>query len=149
MPMTCRVTGMSSLLKVNHLSSLNWALWCWSLRNTVLLPRIFIALVPTEFERYHYLFYLISNSKLSILFPQEDEDGHLVVLEIIQDLTVKAQEVFLDHFARLGVFSKVLQLAGPPEPAQAVKKEEPVVSYLFDPPCPSLLVTRRLFFNHC
>lgn len=64
------------------------------------------------------------------LLLQEDEDGHLVVLEIIQDLTVKAQEVFLDHFARLGIFSKVLQLAGPPEPVP-IKKEEPVVIFYF------------------
>lgn len=30
-----------------------------------------------------------------------------MVLQIIQDLMVKSQEIFLDHFARLGVFSKV------------------------------------------
>jgi len=52
----------------------------------------------------------------------------MVVLEMIQDVTVKAQDIFLDHFARLGVFSKVLQLAGPPEPVQTVSKEDPVVS---------------------
>ena len=45
---------------------------------------------------------------------QEDEDGHLTSLQVIQDLMVKCQELFLDHFARLGVFSKVLSLAGPP-----------------------------------
>lgn len=38
-----------------------------------------------------------------------------MVLAIIQDLMVKAQEIFLDHFARLGIFSKVQSLAGPPE----------------------------------
>lgn len=60
---------------------------------------------------------------------QEDEDGHLVVLQIIQDLTIKAQDIFLDHFARLGVFSKVLQLAGPQDAnAAAVKKPEASVS---------------------
>lgn len=36
-----------------------------------------------------------------------------MVLQIIEDLMNKAQDIFLDHFARLGVFSKVLQLAGP------------------------------------
>lgn len=52
----------------------------------------------------------------SVFFSeQEDEDGHLVVLGIIQDLMLKAQEIFLDHFARLGIFSKVQALAGPPE----------------------------------
>ncbi|XP_018329894.1 E3 ubiquitin-protein ligase HECTD1 isoform X2 [Agrilus planipennis] len=52
-----------------------------------------------------------------ILCPpvMEDEDSHLVVLAVIQDLMMKAREIFLDHFARLGVFSKVRQLAGPPE----------------------------------
>ena len=33
-----------------------------------------------------------------------------MVLQIIQDLMVKSQDIFLDHFARLGVFSKVQQL---------------------------------------
>lgn len=43
---------------------------------------------------------------------QDDEDGHLVVLTIIEDLMTKTQEAFLDHFARLGVFSKVQALMG-------------------------------------
>ncbi|KAI4462742.1 e3 ubiquitin-protein ligase trip12 [Holotrichia oblita] len=51
----------------------------------------------------------------TVLDNEEDEDGHLVVLAVIQDLMVKAQEIFLDHFARLGIFSKVQSLAGPPE----------------------------------
>ncbi|XP_069704389.1 E3 ubiquitin-protein ligase HECTD1 isoform X7 [Periplaneta americana] len=60
------------------------------------------------------------------IIKTEDEDGHLVVLQIIQDLMTKAQEIFLDHFARLGVFSKVLQLAGPQDTqeAQSNKKDE-------------------------
>ena len=45
---------------------------------------------------------------------QDDEDGHLTALHIIQDLMTKSPQVFLDHFARLGVFNKVLGLAGPP-----------------------------------
>ncbi|XP_030767252.1 E3 ubiquitin-protein ligase Ufd4 isoform X3 [Sitophilus oryzae] len=48
----------------------------------------------------------------------EDEEGHSVVLAIIQDLMVKAQKVFLDHFARLGIFTKVQALATPPEPQE-------------------------------
>lgn len=43
---------------------------------------------------------------------QDDEDGHVVVLTIIEDLMTKTQEAFLDHFARLGVFSKVQALIG-------------------------------------
>lgn len=47
-------------------------------------------------------------------FPafQDDEDGHVVVLAIIEDLMTKTQDAFLDHFARLGVFSKVQALMG-------------------------------------
>lgn len=58
---------------------------------------------------------------------QEDEDGHLVVLAIINDLMIKSQDIFLDHFARLGVFSKVLALTAPPdvpEPAHIEEQQE-------------------------
>lgn len=41
---------------------------------------------------------------------QDDDDGHLVVLTIIEELMNKTQDEFLDHFARLGVFSKVQSL---------------------------------------
>lgn len=62
----------------------------------------------------------------TVLDNEEDEDGHLVVLQIIQDLMTKAQDIFLDHFARLGVFSKVLQLAGPQDTqeSQSNKKDD-------------------------
>lgn len=56
---------------------------------------------------------------------QEDEDGHSVVLSIIQDLMSKSQEIFLDHFARLGIFTKVQALAGPPEPQEPEETEPP------------------------
>lgn len=49
---------------------------------------------------------------LSLILLQDDEDGHVVVLLIIEDLMTKTQEAFLDHFARLGVFSKVQALMG-------------------------------------
>ncbi|XP_055386638.1 E3 ubiquitin-protein ligase Ufd4 isoform X2 [Condylostylus longicornis] len=42
----------------------------------------------------------------------DDEDGHLVVLTIIEELMSKTQDEFLDQFARLGVFSKVQALMG-------------------------------------
>ncbi|XP_053980012.1 E3 ubiquitin-protein ligase HECTD1 isoform X4 [Hylaeus volcanicus] len=51
----------------------------------------------------------------NVLDNEEDEDGHLVVLQMIQDLMVKGKDEFLEHFARLGVFSKVAALAGPQE----------------------------------
>ena len=65
---------------------------------------------------------------------QEDEDGHLVVLQIIQDLMTKAQDIFLDHFARLGVFSKVLQLAGPQDTqeSQSNKKDDNVSLHVYN-----------------
>ncbi|XP_011351624.1 E3 ubiquitin-protein ligase HECTD1 isoform X2 [Ooceraea biroi] len=51
----------------------------------------------------------------NVLDNEEDEDGHLVVLQMIQDLMIKGKDEFLEHFARLGVFSKVAALAGPQE----------------------------------
>lgn len=61
------------------------------------------------FSRKHQLTIIYFFSLL-----QEDEDGHLVVLTIIEELMSKTQDVFLDHFARLGVFSKVQTLMGTP-----------------------------------
>lgn len=49
-----------------------------------------------------------------------------MVLSIISDLMAKAQEIFLDHFARLGVFSKVQALAGPAEGNEV--KETPQIT---------------------
>lgn len=43
---------------------------------------------------------------------KDDEDGHLVVLIIIEELMSKTKDDFLDHFARLGIFSKVQALMG-------------------------------------
>lgn len=47
----------------------------------------------------------------AVLDNEEDEDGHLVCMQIIHDLMCKAADAFLDHFARLGIFSKVQLLA--------------------------------------
>ena len=47
----------------------------------------------------------------TVLDNEEDEDGHLVCMQIIQDLMKKSPDTFLDHFARLGIFSKVQLLA--------------------------------------
>lgn len=56
---------------------------------------------------------------------QEDDEGHQVVLHIIQDLMKKAQDIFLEHFARLGMFGRVLELAGPQEnEAMAINEEK-------------------------
>lgn len=45
-------------------------------------------------------------------------------MSIIQDLMTKAQEIFLDHFARLGIFTKVQALGGPPEPPEPEETEQ-------------------------
>lgn len=43
----------------------------------------------------------------AVLDSDEDQDGHLVTLGIISDLMAKSTNTFLEHFARLGVISKV------------------------------------------
>ncbi|KAG5887757.1 E3 ubiquitin-protein ligase Ufd4 [Gonioctena quinquepunctata] len=68
----------------------------------------------------------------TVLDNEEDEDGHSVVLSIVQDLMGKSQDVFLDHFARLGIFTKVLALAGPPE-AQECEEAETTVEETPEP----------------
>lgn len=55
---------------------------------------------------------------------QDDEDGHLVVLIIIEELMSKTQDEFLDHFARLGVFSKVQALMGNTGDDDPIKSSE-------------------------
>lgn len=45
---------------------------------------------------------------------QDDDDGHLTVLGIAEELMVKAADIYLEQFARLGVFSKVEALAATP-----------------------------------
>uniref|UniRef100_A0A2C9KAE0 E3 ubiquitin-protein ligase n=1 Tax=Biomphalaria glabrata TaxID=6526 RepID=A0A2C9KAE0_BIOGL len=66
-----------------------------------------------------------------VLDAEEDDDGHMIVLQIMQDLILKCQDVFLEHFARLGLFSRVLALAGPaPQEEEGVKAKEEKVSQL-------------------
>ncbi|KZC09014.1 E3 ubiquitin-protein ligase HECTD1, partial [Dufourea novaeangliae] len=65
-----------------------------------------------------------SSSSLNYIVDKtEDEDGHLVVLQMIQDLMIKGKDEFLEHFARLGVFSKVAALAGSQETAPEPEAE--------------------------
>ncbi|KAM9294000.1 E3 ubiquitin-protein ligase HECTD1 isoform 1-T1 [Gastrophryne carolinensis] len=49
----------------------------------------------------------------SVLDQEDDDDGHLLALQIIRDLVDKGDDLFLDQLARLGVISKVSTLAGP------------------------------------
>ncbi|XP_064604069.1 LOW QUALITY PROTEIN: E3 ubiquitin-protein ligase HECTD1-like [Liolophura sinensis] len=62
----------------------------------------------------------------TVLDNEEDDEGHLTALNTAQDLMQKGEEIFLEHFARLGIFGKVLALAGPPpeEEEGAKAKEE-------------------------
>ncbi|PVD26171.1 hypothetical protein C0Q70_13840 [Pomacea canaliculata] len=61
-----------------------------------------------------------------VLDAEEDDDGHLTVLNVMQDLMEKARSIFLEHFARLGLFARVAALAGPmaQEEEGAKAKEE-------------------------
>lgn len=52
-------------------------------------------------------------SKTVNSLSQDDDDGHLLALQIIRDLVDKGGDVFLDQLARLGVINKVSTLAGP------------------------------------
>ncbi|XP_064113960.1 E3 ubiquitin-protein ligase HECTD1-like isoform X12 [Macrobrachium nipponense] len=51
-----------------------------------------------------------------VLGNEEDEDGHLVALQMVDDLLSKAASLLLEHCARLGVISKVGSLSGPSDP---------------------------------
>lgn len=92
----------------------------------------FIKFCSTELYSALYCSKLLHNFSPPLV--QEDEDGHLVVLQIIQDLMTKAQDIFLDHFARLGVFSKVLQLAGPQDiqESQSNKRDDNVSLHMYN-----------------
>lgn len=70
---------------------------------------------PCSFLVVVFIFLFFGNGFVNLAFVydiQDDEDGHLVVLIIIEELMSKTQEEFLDNFARLGVFSKVQALMG-------------------------------------
>ncbi|CAK1540512.1 unnamed protein product [Leptosia nina] len=54
---------------------------------------------------------LVTRLIARVLDTQDDDDGHLTVLAIAEELMVKAADIYLEQFARLGVFSKVEALA--------------------------------------
>lgn len=62
----------------------------------------------------------------AVLDNEDDDDGHLLILNMAKDLMVKAQSIFVEHFARLGVFAKVLALAAS-LPETELKKEEAMI----------------------
>ena len=55
---------------------------------------------------------------------QEDLDGHLSALHILQDLLSKNAAAFEDQFARLGLQLKIQALAGPPATEDAPEEME-------------------------
>ncbi|CAI5764132.1 E3 ubiquitin-protein ligase HECTD1 isoform X1 [Podarcis lilfordi] len=67
----------------------------------------------------------------TVLDQEDDDDGHLLALQIIRDLVDKGGDLFLDQLARLGVISKVSTLAGPTsddeneEESKPEKEDEP------------------------
>ncbi|XP_054433888.1 E3 ubiquitin-protein ligase HECTD1 isoform X5 [Pteronotus mesoamericanus] len=67
----------------------------------------------------------------TVLDQEDDDDGHLLALQIIRDLVDKGGDIFLDQLARLGVISKVSSLAGPSsddeneEESKPEKEDEP------------------------
>ncbi|XP_065564117.1 E3 ubiquitin-protein ligase HECTD1-like isoform X3 [Artemia franciscana] len=62
----------------------------------------------------------------SVLDNEEDDDGRLLGLQIVQDLMKKIPELSLQNLARLGVFNQVQQLAAitAEEEAQLIGKAE-------------------------
>lgn len=71
----------------------------------------------------------LSKSELvlfSVIPPtQDDDDGHLLALQIIRDLVDKGGDLFLDQLARLGVISKVSTLAGPSSDDENEEESKP------------------------
>lgn len=70
-----------------------------------------------------------------VLGNEEDEDGHLVALQMVDDLLGKAAPLLLEHCARLGVISKVASLAGPADPpieeyTTPIKSKDDQVSWM-------------------
>ena len=57
--------------------------------------------------------------------PQDDDDGHLLALQIIRDLVDKGGDIFLDQLARLGVINKVSTLAGPSSDDENEEESKP------------------------
>ena len=50
--------------------------------------------------------------------PQEDQEGQLAALHVLQDLLTKQPAAFDEQIARLGLPNKIASLAGPPEEEQ-------------------------------
>nr|XP_033808050.1 E3 ubiquitin-protein ligase HECTD1 isoform X8 [Geotrypetes seraphini] len=79
----------------------------------------------------HHLPTVLVEITATVLDQEDDDDGHLLALQIIRDLVDKGGDRFLDQLARLGVISKVSTLAGPSsddeneEETKPEKEDEP------------------------
>ncbi|XP_070578126.1 E3 ubiquitin-protein ligase HECTD1-like isoform X5 [Ptychodera flava] len=88
-------------------------------------PALLMEVCEGEGTGYNFTSVLVEVLAI-VLDHDDDDDGHLTALQIIEDLMKKGHDIFTVHFARLGVISKVLNLAGPPEEHEegAVAKED-------------------------
>ncbi|XP_067334930.1 E3 ubiquitin-protein ligase HECTD1 isoform X2 [Channa argus] len=85
-------------------------------------------------ETGHNLPTVLVEITATVLDQEDDDDGHLLALQIIRDLVDKGGDVFLDQLARLGVINKVSTLAGPAsddENEDEAKPEKPVLQHLW------------------
>ncbi|KAJ0175593.1 hypothetical protein K1T71_008752 [Dendrolimus kikuchii] len=57
---------------------------------------------------------LLTQLIAAVLDNADDDDGHLIVLAIAEELMSKSADIYLEQFARLGVFSKVEALTATP-----------------------------------
>lgn len=73
-------------------------------------------------------FDILQKISLLVFYLQDDDDGHLVVLTIIEELMNKTQDEFLDHFARLGVFSKVQALIDTENENETIKSANATIT---------------------
>ncbi|XP_076022165.1 E3 ubiquitin-protein ligase HECTD1 isoform X2 [Genypterus blacodes] len=76
-------------------------------------------------EMGHNLPTVLVEITATVLDQEDDDDGHLLALQIIRDLVDKGGDVFLDQLARLGVISKVSTLAGPASDDENEEESKP------------------------
>lgn len=57
---------------------------------------------------------LLTQLIAAVLDNVDDDDGHLIVIGIAEELMAKSPDIYLEQFARLGVFNKIEVLAATP-----------------------------------
>ncbi|XP_043929755.1 E3 ubiquitin-protein ligase HECTD1 isoform X1 [Protopterus annectens] len=76
-------------------------------------------------EAGHNLPTVLVEITATVLDQEDDDDGHLLALQIIRDLVDKGGDLFLDQLARLGVINKVSTLAGPTSDDENEEESKP------------------------